>query len=265
MNNSFRNESSEFEYSKPSNRCKFNLVGSKHEDSECAPDVRQALKNALLAALPPENLDWLMPHLKFEYVSFEMCLFNYGEKVDHVYFPTTAVIALLHLLADGNTSEIAVVGHDGLLGISFLMDETALGSAMVQSSGYVYKIPVHVFKEACDRDCRVQRVIMRYLQRFIGQVAQNSTCCRHYSIDQQLSYWLLNRLDLLTGNELKMTQATIARMLGVRRESITSAAHRLQQEGLIQHRRGSITVLNRRGLEEYAGECYQETKLSGAT
>ena len=256
MNISLRNQSNNFESCKSLLKPKFNVVGKNSEHIiDNRKDAGQAIKNDLLAALPVEDLDYLMPHLKFEYVPVGKCLFNYGEKITQVYFPTTAVIGLLYFLVDGRTSEIAVVGYDGLLGISCMIDEKALGTAIVQSAGCVYALKVPILQEVCENSARAQRIIMRYLHRLFGQVAQNSACSR-YSIDRQLSRWLLGRLDRLPGDELKITQGVIASLLGVRRESITAAAHRLQDEGMIQYRRGLITVLNRSALEKFAGDCY---------
>ena len=236
------------------------VLNRQLQDGKNSLDADDMMKNDLLAAMSPDELEFLLPHLEAVHVEFDKQLFQYGEKITQVYFPTTAIIALMYLLADGGSSEIAVVGHDGLLGISALLGETAIGTAMVQSAGYAYRLKVGVLKDACQRYPRLQQLLMRYTQILFGQIAQNSVCSRHYSLDQQLSHWLLNRLDRLPTNVLKMTQEMIAGMLGVRRESITEAVGRLQQQGLIQHRRGSITLLNRVGLEKYAGECYQATK-----
>lgn len=232
------------------------------DNSQCNFLPAGGIKNDLLATLSAEDLEFLMPHLEFVYIPFDKKLFEYGEKMTYVYFPTTAIIGLLYSLADGNTTEIAVVGREGLLGISAMLGESALGTAMVQSAGYAYKLKVSTLKEACIRIRKLQQLLMRYIQTLFEQMAQNSVSSRHYSVDQQLSRWLLNRLDRMPANVLKITQSTIASMLGFRRESITAAARRLQQKRLIQYRRGSITVLNRPGLETYAGECYLATKSS---
>ncbi|MFZ6647379.1 Crp/Fnr family transcriptional regulator [Undibacterium sp. TJN25] len=218
------------------------------------------IQNDLLAALPADELAYLLPHLEFVHLPFDKELYEYGSKLSHVYFPTTAIVALLYVLADGGVTEIGVIGHEGLLGISTLMGESALGTAMVQSAGHAYKMKASVLKEACARGGKLQQLLMRYTQALFAQMAQNSVCGRHYSIDQQLSRWLLDRLDRLPTNELKVTQEMIANMLGVRRESVTEAAGKLQAEGLIQYRRGNITVLDREGLEMHAGECYKVAK-----
>lgn len=217
-------------------------------------------QNDILAALPQEEIDFLLPHLELVHLPFDKELYEYGDKLSHVYFPTTAIVALLYLLADGGTTEISVVGHEGLLGISTLMGESALGTAMVQSAGDAYKLKASVLREACAKGGRLQQLMMRYTQVLFTQMAQNSVCGRHYSIDQQLSRWLLERLDRLHSNELKVTQEMISNMLGVRRESVTEAAGRLQSQGLIQNKRGNITLLDREGLEMHAGECYRVAK-----
>ncbi|WP_230412362.1 Crp/Fnr family transcriptional regulator [Undibacterium hunanense] len=218
------------------------------------------IQNDILAALPEDELAFLLPHLELVQLPFDKELYEYGAKLSHVYFPVTAVVALLYVLADGDVTEIGVTGHEGLLGISVVMGERALGTAMVQCAGSAYKLKASVLKEAYARGGKLQQILMRYTQALFAQMAQNSVCGRHYSIDQQLSRWLLDRLDRLYSNELKVTQEMIANMLGVRRESVTEAAGKLQLEGLIQYKRGNITVLDREGLEMHAGECYRVSK-----
>ncbi|MFZ6768331.1 Crp/Fnr family transcriptional regulator [Undibacterium sp. Di26W] len=218
------------------------------------------MQNDILAALPEDEIAFLMPHLELVDLPFDKELYEYGDKLSHVYFPATAVVALLYVLADGDVTEIGVTGHEGMLGISVLMGERALGNAMVQCAGSAYKLKASVLKEAYARGGKLQQILMRYTQALFAQMAQNSVCGRHYSIDQQLSRWLLDRLDRLYSNELKVTQEMIANMLGVRRESVTEAAGKLQLEGLIQYKRGNITVLDREGLEMHAGECYRVSR-----
>ena len=221
---------------------------------------KDVLQNDLLAALPASELAFLLPHLELVHLSVDKELYSYGSKLMHVYFPTTAIIGLLYVLADGASTEIGMTGHEGLLGISALMGESALGTAKVQIDGFAYKLKASVLKEAYNRGSKLQLLLMRYTQALFSQMAQNSVCGRHYAVDQQLSRWLLDRLDRLYTNELKVTQEMIANMLGVRRESITDAAGKLQRAGLIQSRRGNITVLDREGLELHAGECYWVAK-----
>ncbi len=220
----------------------------------------ETMQNDILAALPEDELAFLLPHLELVHLPFDKELYEYGAKLSHVYFPTTAVVALLYVLADGDVTEIGVTGHEGLLGISAVMGERALGTAMVQCAGDAYKLKASVLKEAYARGGKLQQILMRYTQALFAQMAQNSVCGRHYSIDQQLSRWLLDRLDRLHCNEIKVTQEMIANMLGVRRESVTEAAGKLQHEGLIQYKRGNITMLDREGLELHAGECYRVSK-----
>ncbi|MFZ6743473.1 Crp/Fnr family transcriptional regulator [Undibacterium sp. JH2W] len=218
------------------------------------------MQNDILAALPEDEITFLRPHLELVHLPFDTELYEYAEKLSHVYFPTTAVVALLYVLADGGITEISVTGHEGLLGISVLMGERALGNAMVQCAGNAYKLKASVLKEANARGGKLQQILMRYTQALFAQMAQNSVCGRHYSVDQQLSRWLLDRLDRLHTNELKVTQEMIANMLGVRRETVTEAAGKLQHEGLIQYKRGNITMLDREGLEMHAGECYRVSR-----
>jgi CRP-like cAMP-binding protein len=220
----------------------------------------ETIQNGILAALPADELALLMPHLELVHLPFNKELYEYGTKLSHVYFPTTAIVALLYVLEDGDITQIGVTGFEGLLGISTLLGERAIGTAMVQSAGGAYKLKASILKEAYARGGKLPQLLMRYTQALFAQMAQNSVCGRHYSIDQQLSRWLLDRLDRMHSNELKVTQEMIAHMLGVRRETVTEAAGRLQYEGLVQTKRGSITVLDRDGLEMHAGECYRVSK-----
>lgn len=217
-------------------------------------------QNDLLASLPEDELAYLLPHLELVNLSFEEKLHEYGGKVEYAYFPTTAIVSLLYVLADGAMTEIAVVGHEGMLGISIIMGQTALGTAVVQSAGFAYRVKAQIVTDAFNRGGVSQQLLMRYTQALFAQMAQNSVSSRHYSIDQQLCRWLLDRLDRLPNNVMKVTQELIANMLGVRRESVTEAARKLQDGGLIQYKRGNITVLDRCGLEQHAGECYQVAK-----
>jgi CRP-like cAMP-binding protein len=174
----------------------------------------------------------------------------------HVYFPTTAVVSLLHLLKDGASAEIAIVGNDGLVGISLFMGgESTTGRAVVQSAGETYRLPSAVLRERF-QEAAVMHLLLRFTQALITQMAQTAVCNRHHSLDQQLCRWLLLSLDRLSGDNLVMTQELIANMLGVRRESVTQAAQSLQKAGLISYARGQVVVLNRPGLERRTCECY---------
>lgn len=217
-------------------------------------------QNELLAALPREVLETLFEHLELVSLPFGKELFEYGGKMDYVYFPTTAIISLLYVMEDGATTEIAVVGHEGVAGVSLFAGERAMCSAVVQGAGYGYRLKAQHLREAFNQGGALPAVLMRYNTALFAQMAQNAVGGRHSSIEQKLCRWLLDRLDRSPGNELKVTQEMISIMLGVRRESITAAAGKLQEDGLITYRRGNITVLDRSGLERYAGECYKAAK-----
>lgn len=217
-------------------------------------------QNELLAALPRQDLETLFEHLELVPMPFGKELFEYGSKLEYVYFPTTSIVSLLYVMEDGATTEIAVIGHEGVVGVSLFMGERAMCSAVVQSAGYGYRLKTQYLRDAFNRGGALPQLLMRYTNALFAQMAQNAVGGRHSSIEQKLCRWLLDRLDRSPGNELKVTQELISIMLGVRRESITAAAGKLQDEGLIQYRRGNITVLDRAGLEEYAGECYKVAK-----
>jgi CRP-like cAMP-binding protein len=217
-------------------------------------------QNELLAALPRQDLETLFEHLELVALPFGKELFEYGSKLENVYFPTTAIVSLLYVMEDGATTEIAVVGHEGVVGMSLFMGERAMCSAVVQSAGYGYRLKTQYLRDAFNQGGALPQLLMRYTNALFAQMAQNAVGGRHSSIEQKLCRWLLDRLDRSASNELKVTQELISIMLGVRRESITAAAGKLQDDGLIQYRRGNITVIDRQGLEEYAGECYKVAK-----
>ncbi len=219
-----------------------------------------AQQNELLAALPRAVLESLFDHLELFTLPFGKELFEYGGKLDHVYFPTTAIVSLLYVMEDGATTEIAVVGHEGVVGVSLFAGERAMCSAVVQSAGHGYRLRAQHLRAAFNQGGALPALLMRYNTALFAQMAQNAVGGRHSSIEQKLCRWLLDRLDRSPSNELKVTQEMIAIMLGVRRESITAAAGKLQEDGLIAYRRGNITVLDRSGLERYAGECYKVAK-----
>jgi CRP-like cAMP-binding protein len=219
-----------------------------------------AQQNELLAALPRTALEALFEHLELVTLPFGKELFEYGGKLDYVYFPTTAIVSLLYVMEDGATTEIAVVGHEGVVGVSLFAGERAMCSGVVQSAGYGYRLKAQHLRDAFNQGGVLPALLMRYNTALFAQMAQNAVGGRHSSIEQKLCRWLLDRLDRSPSNELKVTQEMIAIMLGVRRESITAAAGKLQEDGLITYRRGNITVLDRSGLERYAGECYKVAK-----
>jgi CRP-like cAMP-binding protein len=221
----------------------------------------QPRENHLLDALPPEDLERLMPHLKLIELPLGHVLYESGGRQRRVYFPTTAIVSLLYMMVDGASAEIAVVGNEGLVGVSIFMGgDTTPSRAVVQSAGCAYQLSGRVLKEEFTRGGILQYRLLRYTQALLTQMAQTAVCNRHHSLDQQLCRWLLLSLDRLTGNELITTQELISNMLGVRREGVTEAAGNLQNAGLIEYRRGHITVLDRPGLEKRTCECYGVVK-----
>jgi CRP-like cAMP-binding protein len=223
-----------------------------------AHDPRQ---NQLLAALPGEDFARISKKLKLVTLPLSEVLYEAGSRQRSVYFPTTAIVSLLYMLADGASAEIAVVGNEGIIGVSLFMGgETTPSRGVVQSAGYAYRLSGKFLKEEFTRGGAMQHLLLRYTQALLTQMAQTAVCNRHHSVDQQLCRWLLLSLDRLVGNELVMTQELIANMLGVRREGVTEAAGNLQDAGLIKYSRGRITVLNRDGLEARTCECYGVVK-----
>ena len=188
-------------------------------------------------------------------------LYESGDTLGYVYFPTTAIVSLLYVMEDGASAEIAVVGLEGMVGVSLFMGGQSTPSrAVVQSAGQGFRLRAQIMKDEFDRAGPVLHLLLRYTQALITQMAQTAVCNRHHSLDQQLCRWLLLSLDRLRGNELVMTQELIANMLGVRREGVTEGALKLQKAGLIRYARGRITVLDRPGLEEATCECYAVVK-----
>lgn len=219
-------------------------------------------KNKLLAALPALEIMRLHPHLELVALPLGEVLYESGGKLKYVYFPTDCIISMLYVLESGASAEIAVVGNEGLLGISLFMGgETTPSRAVVQSAGFSYRIKSQVLMQEFNRAGPLLRLLLRYTQALITQMTQTAVCNRHHGIDKQLARWLLLSLDRLPNNSLTMTQELIANMLGVRREGVTEAAGKLQRAGLITYSRGHIEVLNRPGLEKAVCECYAVVKL----
>ena len=188
-------------------------------------------------------------------------LYESGGRLEHVYFPTTSIVSLLYVLLDGSSAEIAVVGNEGLLGISLFMGgETTPSRAIVQSAGFGYRLRSQRLKDEFNRGGSTMQLLLRYTQALITQMTQTAVCNRHHSVDQQLCRWLLLSLDRLPSNNLTMTQELIANMLGVRREGVTEAAGKLQRAGIIRYRRGRIDVIDRKRLEAAVCECYAVVK-----
>ncbi|ABK12488.1 MULTISPECIES: Crp/Fnr family transcriptional regulator [Burkholderia] len=215
------------------------------------------IENHLLAALPVEDLAHISPQLVLVDMPLGKVLYESGGALSHVYFPTTSIVSLLYVMEDGSSAEIAIVGNDGLIGIALFMGgETTPSRAIVQSAGHAYRLDARILKDEFRRGGSMQRLLLRYTQALITQMAQTAVCNRHHSIDQQLCRWLLLSLDRLPSSELKMTQELIANMLGVRRSGVTEAALKLQDAGLIRYNYGHIEVLDRSGLEKRVCECY---------
>jgi CRP-like cAMP-binding protein len=224
-------------------------------------DSHAPRQNHLLAALPQEEYARLIPHLELVPMPLGMVLYESGNELRHVYFPTTAIISLLYVMIDGASAEIAVVGNEGVIGVALFMGgETMPNRAVVQSAGHAYRLKGQLLKQEFNRSGELQHLLLRYTQALLTQMAQTAVCNRHHSLDQQLCRWLLLSLDRLPSSELVMTQELIANMLGVRREGVTEAAGNLQKAGLIRYQRGHITALDRAGLEARACECYAVVK-----
>src|SRR6186713_263585 len=217
--------------------------------------------NHILSALPDEERDRLFPHLSFVSMPLGKVLYESGETLKHIYFPTDSIVSLLYVMKDGASAEIAVVGNEGLVGISLFMGgETTPSRAVVQSAGRAYRLRAKVLKSEFEFGGALQHLLQRYTQALITQMAQTAVCNRHHSIEQQLCRWLLLSVDRLPSNELTMTQDLIANMLGVRREGVTASAGKLQEAGLIRYSRGRITILDRARLEKRVCECYAVVK-----
>ncbi len=218
-------------------------------------------QNHLLDALPTADHERLTSQAELVQLKLGDVLYESGVKLRHVYFPTTAIISLLYVMEDGSSAEIAVVGNEGMLGISLFMGgDTTPSRAIVQSAGHGYRIKAELLKFEFGQFGETMHLLLRYTQALITQMAQTAVCNRHHSIDQQLCRWLLLSLDRLPSNELTMTQELIANMLGVRREGVTEAARKLQKDNVIDYHRGRITVLDRPALEARCCECYRVVK-----
>jgi CRP-like cAMP-binding protein len=224
-------------------------------------DSAEPRNNFLLAALPDSEWGRWQPQLEKVEMPLGQVLYEPGNTLAHVYFPTTSIVSLLYVMENGASAEIAVVGNEGLVGISLFMGgESTPSRAVVQSAGHGLRLKAQLMKSEFERAGPVLHLLLRYTQALITQMAQTAACNRHHTLDQQLCRWLLLSLDRLRTNELAMTQELIANMLGVRREGVTEAALKLQQAGLISYARGRITVLDRAGLEGRTCECYEVVK-----
>jgi len=218
-------------------------------------------RNNLLAALPQAERERLIPHLKLVPMPLGMVLYESGDVLRHVYFPTDCIVSLLYVMKDGASAEISVVGNDGVVGVALLLGgETTPSRAVVQSAGNAYRLRSKRLKDEFYRHGKAQLLLLRYTQALLTQMAQTAVCNRHHPVEQQLCRWLLLSLDRLPSNHLNMTQELIANMLGVRREGVTTAAAKLQKLGIIRYSRGKVTVLDRPKLEQMCCECYSVVK-----
>jgi CRP-like cAMP-binding protein len=233
-------------------------IGLRNSMNAAIPDIT---KNDLLAALPDSVQARLLPQLESVQMPLGGVLYESGGTLSHVYFPTTAIVSLLYVMENGASAEIAVVGHEGIVGISLFMGgESTPSRAVVQSAGCGFRLKSEILKDEFNQAGPMLHLLLRYTQALITQMAQTAVCNRHHSLDQQLCRWLLLSLDRLPGDELLMTQELIANMLGVRREGVTEGAMKLQHAGLIRYSRGRISVLDRTGLENRTCECYAVVK-----
>ena len=242
------------------------LAGSPAQHRHSGPPLittpHSPTQNHLLGALPAAEFERLSPDLELVPMPLGQALYESGGRLQHVYFPTTSIVSLLYVLENGASAEIAVVGNEGILGISLFMGgETTPSRAIVQSAGFGYRLKSQLLKNEFNRGGPVLRLLLRYTQALITQMTQTAVCNRHHSLEQQLCRWLLLSLDRLATDEVLMTQELIANMLGVRREGVTGAAGELQRAGLIRYSRGRIEVLDRPGLEKAVCECYSVVKI----
>src|SRR6195256_1073982 len=218
-------------------------------------------QNHLLDALPRGDYERIASHLELIPMKLGDVLYEPGDRLRHVYFPTTSILSLLYVMEDGASAEIAIVGNEGILGISLFMGgETTPSRAVVQSAGHAFRLKADLLKTEFGRFGPTMHLLLRYTQALITQMAQTAVCNRHHSVDQQLCRWLLLSLDRLPSNQLTMTQELISNMLGVRREGVTEAAGKLEKLGVIRYVRGQITVLDRPRLEQLCCECYAVVK-----
>ncbi len=218
-------------------------------------------QNWLFKSLPPAEWERLLPFIQPFDMPLGLVLSESGDKMNYVYFPTTAIVSLLYGLENGSSAEIAVVGNEGCVGVSIFMGgQSTLSSSVVQSAGKSYRIKAQAILEEFGKAGPMMHLFLRYTQALITQMSQTAVCNRHHTLDQQFCRWLLLSLDRLTSNDLVMTQELISNMLGVRREGVTEAALEVQKAGLISYSRGHIKILDRKGLEHRTCECYQVVK-----
>jgi CRP-like cAMP-binding protein len=218
-------------------------------------------QNYLLAALRSDDYQRLLPDLELVPMSLGTAVYEAGGYLGYLYFPTTCIVSLLNVMEDGSSAEIAITGNDGLIGIALFMGGESMPSrAVVQSAGHAYRLKAAALKTEFNLGGDLQHLALRYTQSLLTQMSQTAVCNRHHTLEQQLCRWLLLSLDRLPSNKLDMTQELIANMLGVRREGVTEAAGKLQNENIISYSRGHILILDRKRLEEHSCECYAVVK-----
>ena len=219
------------------------------------------VKDLIIAALPEPDYERLRPHLELIHLAAGSTVYEPNERLSHAYFPTTCVIALIAVMEDGTSAQLALTGYEGLIGTSLLMGGgTKSSRGSVQCAGYAYRLPASILRRQLPLASNLRHWGLRFTHALVTQMGQTSACNRHHTIDQQFCRWLLMTLDRVAGNEIKMTQELIANMLGVQRERVTEVATQLRSDGLIQCRRGTITVIDRARLERRVCECYAVVK-----
>ncbi|MDH3280942.1 MAG: Crp/Fnr family transcriptional regulator [Gammaproteobacteria bacterium] len=225
-------------------------------------DHDRIAENRLLAALPVNVRERLQPELELVHLAVGKVLYEAHDALSHVYFPTTAIVSLLYTMENGSTAEMGIVGCDGVVGIAvFMGGDTTPNRAVVQSAGDAFRLALKPFRVEFQRTGELHRLLLLYTQALLTQMSQTAVCNRLHSVEQRLCRCLLLSHDRLESDELIMTQELIASMLGVRREGVSVAAHRLQDAGLIRYKRGHITIVDRSGLESAVCECYQVVKI----
>lgn len=236
----------------------YHYSGESHRVHASRPEVAHSPKqNLILAALPAEDYDRLLPHLELQPLAQGCAIYEAGGRVSYGYFPTTSIVAPLCVMENGASAAIAIAGNEGVVGIPLFMGgDTSSNREVVQSAGHAYRLGANKLKREFEQGGPLQHLLLRYTQALITQIAQTAMCNRYHSVEQRLCRWLLLSLDRVTSSELNMTQELVANMLGVRREGITEAAGKLQDAGLISYARGRITILDRPKLEARVCECY---------
>ena len=226
-----------------------------------AGEMASPRQNQLIASLPESVMARLSAHLERVEMAVGDVIYQYGSQSQHVWFPATAIVSLIYDMEDGASAEVAMVGNEGMIGVGlFMAGETMPGLATVQCAGHAYRLSARMLKEEFDRSSELQHALLCYTQALIVEIAQNAVCNRHHPISKQLCRCLLLAMDRSPGNEMALTHEMIANSLGVRRECVTVAAGKLRAEGLIDYKRGHITVLDREGLEAHSCECYGVVK-----